>query len=276
MYNLIVGMTDGVAFPGRLFEYTDDAVKSQFSSPTGPDLERLLSLPTLLMPEVQNHGGEQAVARVGRLASLRPVGRDLHFEFYQSPHVPAISLNRVTEIAGALGVASEWEWNRTHWAVKDIDLFEVAHEAVGPAKLEPRVFTFPMTTAREPDMVAVMMPFDARFAAVYEAIKDAATDAGFRCHRADDIWDHEHIMDDIISLIWRAQVVVADFTDRNANVFYETGIAHALGRTVIPLTQSMADVPFDLRTVRSLTYLSNLEGLEALHSELTTKLRTLR
>lgn len=47
-------------------------------------------------------------------------------------------------------------------------------------------------------------------------------------------------MDDVISLIWRSRVVIADFTTRNLNVFYETGIAHTLGGDVIQIAQPSA------------------------------------
>ncbi|MBD3946974.1 hypothetical protein [Nocardioides ganghwensis] len=274
MYNLIIGMTSGNAGPDRFFEYTEDPLRTMFTDASGPAVDRLTSLPTLLMPELQQ-SGEAAVARVGRVTSLRRVGRDYRFTFVPHPHLPAIPLARVVALSDQLGVASEWEWNRTHWAVKNADLFEISHELVGPARLEPRAFTFPTGQAREPDLVAVMMPF-AGFDSVYHAIKSAATDAGFQCLRADDIWEHEHILDDVISLIWRAQVIISDFTGRNANVFYETGIAHSLGRTVIPITQTMSDVPFDLQAIRAQRYLSNGEGLEALREKLTAKLASFR
>jgi hypothetical protein len=275
MYNLIIGMTGGTAIQDRILEYTEDGIKTMFSEATGPAADRLASLPTLLMPEVQNHGREPAVARVGRITSLRRVGRSYEFTFVQHPRVEAIPLARVVQLGDQLGVTSEWEWNRTHWAVKNADLFEISHELVGLARLEPRVFTFPTGQARESDLLAVMMPF-AGFDSVYEAIRNAAADAGFRCLRADDIWEHEHIMDDVISLIWRAQLIISDFTGRNANVFYETGIAHSLGRTVVPITQTMSDVPFDLQALRAQLYLKNNEGLADLQTRLTAKLRSLR
>jgi hypothetical protein len=66
------------------------------------------------------------------------------------------------------------------------------------------------------------------------------------------------------SLIFRAAIVVCDFSGRNANVFYEAGIAHTLGKQVVPLSQSKDDVPFDLGHHRYLQYLNNGEGLMAL------------
>jgi hypothetical protein len=273
VYNLIVGMTDGVASSGRILEYTDDALKAQFSDASGPIPERMVGMPTLLMPEVQNHGKAPAVARVGRLTGVRRSGRDFQFNFMPHPLVPTIPLERVPELADQLGVESEWEWNRTHWAVKDRDLFEVALEVSAAAKLEPTAFTFPTHQPRERDLVAVMMPFGG-FDDVYAAIKSAAEDAGVRCLRADDIWVHEHVMDEVIGLIWRAHVVVSDFTNRNANVFYETGIAHSLGRPVVPVTQTMADIPFDLQSIRALQYLPN--GLTGLRKNLAARLEVFK
>lgn len=271
MYNLIIGATNGTIGSDRILEHTDGAIKASVSDTHGPAADRLIGMPTLLMPEVQNHSGEPAVARLGRVSALRRVGRDHVFTFTPSPHALGIPVSRVVELGHQLGVSDVWEWNRTHWAVKDADLFEVAHEAVAPPKLEPTVFTFPSDQARQPDLVAVMMPFSG-FDSVYEAIKDAVEDAGFRCLRADDIWIHEHIMDDVISLIWRAQVIVSDFTGRNPNVFYETGIAHSLGRPVVPITQIMSDVPFDLQAIRAQQYLANGEGLADLRTKLAARL----
>jgi hypothetical protein len=53
---------------------------------------------------------------------------------------------------------------------------------------------------------------------------------------------------------------------------YETGIAHTLGRNVIPIAQSMDDVPFDLKHHRVLVYLNNREGLNELSVQLAKRL----
>ncbi len=125
----------------------------------------------------------------------------------------------------------------------------------------------------ERDLVAVMMSFAMEFAAVYDSIKRATSECGLRCLRADDIWDDTTIIQDIFSLIFRAQVVVVDFTGKNPNVMYETGIAHTLGKHVVPISQSLEDVPFDMRHHRVLKYLPNAEGLLKLSGDLAAKLR---
>ncbi len=138
----------------------------------------------------------------------------------------------------------------------------------------PNVFSVPDVSI-ETDLAAVMMPFEAEFNAVYKAINRASKMAGLRSLRADDIWDETVIVQDIFNLVFRAQVIVVDFTGKNPNVMYETGIAHTLGKHVVPISQSLADVPFDIKHHRVLKYLPNAEGLKALEASLASRLRKL-
>ena len=98
----------------------------------------------------------------------------------------------------------------------------------------------------------------------------------FARQRADDIWNHDHIIQDVVSLIEKAAVVICDLTGRNSNVFYEMGIAHTLGHDVIMVTQNAGDVPFDVSHIRHIRYLGNTEGLSKLAVDVTERLSTLR
>ena len=138
----------------------------------------------------------------------------------------------------------------------------------------PNVFTVPEFSV-EADLAAVMMPMHAEFEPVFRAIKKACGRSALRCLRADDIWEDSAIVQDIFNLVFRAQVIVVDFSGKNPNVMYETGIAHTLGKHVVPLAQSLDDVPFDLRHHRVLRYLSNTEGLAQLESRLVTRLKSI-
>ena len=124
-------------------------------------------------------------------------------------------------------------------------------------------------------LVSVMMPFDPRFDKAYAAVQVSVTALNMQSLRADDIWEHDAIVQDIVSLINRSRVVVCDCTGRNPNVFYEVGIAHTLGRDVILITQSEADIPFDLRHLRYVTYLDNDEGRGHLGDRLRQRIQTL-
>ncbi len=158
--------------------------------------------------------------------------------------------------------------------------FEPAAELVSSVEVGRRIYFTPSVfqapeTAVDPLLVAVMMPFESKLKPVYLAIKAAASEQGLSCKRVDDIWEHSTVIQDIFSLIFQSNIVVCDFTGRNPNVFYECGIAHTLGKAVIPIAQHDSDVPFDLRHHRYLPYLNNAEGLSELTAGLSSRLKTL-
>jgi hypothetical protein len=124
MYNLIVGFTGGQASADRVVEYTDNAIL-QYIAPSGAvDPARLPNLPTLLMPEVQDSGSRQ-VARVGHVEDLTLTGGLHRFRFVPTPGIPEVDTSRIEELAQALQIDG-WEFNRTHWAVKDVDLMPLS------------------------------------------------------------------------------------------------------------------------------------------------------
>lgn len=128
----------------------------------------------------------------------------------------------------------------------------------------------------KPNLVSLMMPFDSKFDKVSETIKAACSNLEFDCMRVDDIWDNSVIIKDICGLIYCSSIVIVDFSGKNPNVCYEAGIAHALRKNVIPITQSEHDIPFDLSLHRFIIYLNNSEGLEELRTKLEGRLKTLR
>ena len=118
-----------------------------------------------------------------------------------------------------------------------------------------------------------MMPFKSEFDLVYEAIKRACSALRVEARRVDEIYTPTRIVDDVFSTIVQSRLVICDLTDRNANVLYETGLAHALNNEVIMITQNMDDIPFDLRQFRVLRYLPNQEGLLKLTEDLQQMIR---
>ena len=138
----------------------------------------------------------------------------------------------------------------------------------------PNIFSIPEDTV-DPQLISVMMPFNPAYSGVYHAISEAANNAGFTCKRVDDIWNHSTVIQDVFSLIFHSFIVVCDFSGKNPNVFYEAGIAHTLGKHVVPITQSEQDIPFDLQHHRYAKYLNNGEGLKTLTQELYSRFVTL-
>ena len=77
----------------------------------------------------------------------------------------------------------------------------------------------------------VIMPFSSLFNIEYErVIKPAIEECGLRCVRGDEIFSMPHILEDIWKSIRECRLVIAELTSQNANVFYELGIAHAIGK----------------------------------------------
>jgi hypothetical protein len=113
-------------------------------------------------------------------------------------------------------------------------------------------------TVAADDTCFVMMPFASPIGGYYDTIyKSAIEKAKLKADRADtDIYGTGKIIDQIWKGISSARVLLAELTNRNANVLYELGLAHALHKPVV-LVCSKAneeDVPFDLRHVRVIYY----------------------
>jgi hypothetical protein len=104
----------------------------------------------------------------------------------------------------------------------------------------------------------IIMPFGGWFDEYYSSIYQPAIRAsGLEPKRADDLYRPSTIVNDIWILTKEAKVVLADLTGKNPNVFYELGLAHALAKPAILVTESMTDVPFDLRALRVIEYDKN-------------------
>lgn len=105
------------------------------------------------------------------------------------------------------------------------------------------------------DTCFVMMPFGQWMDAYYREIYvPAIRDAGLEPVRADELFSTGSVIEQIWEQIARAKVLLADLTGKNANVFYELGLAHAANKPVVFTTGELEDVPFDLRHLRVAVY----------------------
>jgi guanylate kinase len=119
----------------------------------------------------------------------------------------------------------------------------------------------------------VLMPFRDDLNPVYDdVIVPVCDELGITVSRADKIFSSRPIVDDIREAVSTASIIIADLTDKNPNVFYEVGMCHALGKTVVLITQE-GDVPFDLRHIRHIRYSMTVAGARALHDALKNTLR---
>lgn len=299
MFNLLVtagkGMWDGTPYNygrGRVFEYTSDALMERFGGLEGDALTELIALPALFAYEQWVED-----ARIGWVTRVLKRGNEVRVEYVFEPALPAIPVAGFAQLEWELNIEN-WEMNRTHWAVKDVDFSPILVEAdlvtedqlralpadrhvrlgmpppVAPVPVQPTVFRMP-EREQEPNLVSVMMPFQPAFEGVYHSLQQVCGDLGLRCFNANEVWDENEVIQDIFSLIYRSKVVVCDFSTRNPNVFYEAGIAHTLGRSVIPIVQNSEHIPFDLRHHRYIQYQNNDQGWEVLRAQIAPRLQTL-
>jgi nucleoside 2-deoxyribosyltransferase len=77
---------------------------------------------------------------------------------------------------------------------------------------------------------------------------------GIRCERADAQVLTNPILDKINDFIWKADVIIADCSGRNPNVFYELGIAHAREKKVVLITNDSGEAPSDIRHYEFIHY----------------------
>jgi hypothetical protein len=295
MYSLIV-TSEPAAWDGRRYgmpllrfaEHTTEGVRARFITLDEPAVRDLMALPALLAYE-EAHNRPARVARITRV--VLSSHNELRFDFEPVMGIAPIPAELLSKLRWELDI-TDWEMNRTHWAIKEIDLMEVLREAGllhggrrtggrldllnsgAQPEIYPTVFAIP-TAPRDPKLVAVMMPFSHDFSDTYQEIQNACETLGLRCERADTIWEETTIIQDVFNLIYRSAVTIIDLSGRNPNVMYECGIAHTLGRPVLPISRSVEGLPFDLAHHRILSYLPNAEGLSQMRKKLESRLRSM-
>ena len=120
----------------------------------------------------------------------------------------------------------------------------------------------------------MIMPFgDADLQAIYECcIRPLINACHLDCERGDDETGSGVIMDDINASIDAADIVIADLSGKNANVFYELGIADTKKKPVLLMAQSVDDIPFDLKHRRVVLYENSILGCKKLEKALSKNL----
>lgn len=122
-------------------------------------------------------------------------------------------------------------------------------------------------------VVFMIMPFDDEFFDTYGMLKERFAGEFDFSHAGDDVNTQQSILKDIVQMIYNADVIIADLTNLNANVFYELGIAHTLNKKVIVITKDISQLPFDIKSYRALEYSIHFKRFENLIKELGRFLR---
>ena len=160
---------------------------------------------------------------------------------------------------------------KTFQGTLDLSLKDLANVTQGTHMVVEPLWDPPSRKPRTD--IFVVMPFRDRLGRIYkDHISTTAKDLGLSVERADERKLSGEIMKDVWESIAGCQVVIADCTGKNPNVFYEIGIAHTLGKKVILLTQKEDDVPFDIRHIRYIPYRPTETGLKQLDKRLRAAL----
>ncbi len=107
-----------------------------------------------------------------------------------------------------------------------------------------------------------------------QIIKPVVEECGYEAKRADELEYLGNITHDIIKWLYESQLVIADLTGKNANVFYELGVRHALMRAgTIPIMRKGEKPPFDIANYRTIFYSIELDGPAKLQEKLKARIK---
>jgi hypothetical protein len=118
----------------------------------------------------------------------------------------------------------------------------------------------------------IVMPFSETWSdSVFrDLIKPSVEDAGLHCIRGDTVLRIGDLTRNVWSALLRAGVVIVDVSALNANVFYELGLAHAIGKDTFILKQAASKVPTDIGAAHYHEY--DLQSLGLSKTWLTSEL----
>jgi hypothetical protein len=91
--------------------------------------------------------------------------------------------------------------------------------------------------------------------------------------RADQLNQPGRITSQVIKLLMESELVIADLTGNNANVFYELCLRHALAKPVIHMAAEGTRLPFDVHDSRTIFYTMHSRIAERARDELADQIR---
>jgi len=125
-----------------------------------------------------------------------------------------------------------------------------------------------------PELGLFLMPLtDAADFIFTTAVRPAMHNAGLPTQQMEAFFTSSTALNDVVGLLIRAEAIVVDLTDFNADVAYVLGIAHAMGRCPIMIARSPLNLPFNLEALRCIAYENSVQGIHELREELTRALR---
>jgi hypothetical protein len=108
----------------------------------------------------------------------------------------------------------------------------------------------------EQNTAFAIMPFKKDFEEIYGEICQVCINLKIDCKRTDEIYSSKSIVEIILERIAKSEIIIADLSEKNSNVYYELGVAHSLRDedAVILITNDMENCPFDINHRNILSY----------------------
>ena len=107
-------------------------------------------------------------------------------------------------------------------------------------------------------------------------IRPAVEKCGYSPTRADEISEPGLITTQIIERLLGDDLVIADMTGQNANVFYELALRHAFRKPVILLIRVGERIPFDVAGMRTVSLdHQDLESVDRCKEEITAQIEVI-
>lgn len=106
----------------------------------------------------------------------------------------------------------------------------------------------------EKGLVFVLTPFHPEFREDYLVIKDVCNNVGLNCVRGDESFIQGDIFPEMLKMILKADLIIANINGRNSNVLYELGVAQAFDKPVILISRQPDNLPIDIKSRRFLIY----------------------
>ncbi len=150
---------------------------------------------------------------------------------------------------------------------------QIALFFAGPGEIEVSEFSIETRGSK----VFVVMQYTPEFDELYaEVIKPTVESFKMESVRADDFYTSGLILNDITQSIIESQIIIADITPDNPNVFYEVGYAHGIGKPVILLSERKREkLPFDVSGFRTLYYDNSIGGKSKVEERLNKFIKSI-
>lgn len=120
----------------------------------------------------------------------------------------------------------------------------------------------------DPRLIFILTPFNDIYYEDYKVIRSSCINAGFKALRGDESYFKGDIFPEMLKLIVKSTLIIANINGRNPNVLYELGIAQALDKPVLLISSEPDKLPIDIKSKRFLIYNNYNDLQEMIRQEL--------